>query len=110
MYQKKHKNEERCYNIRDALNHGISAYNEETKAYKDQDIKTNEEFERMSEIRKTYDDAYEKFTTGDFEKAKEIFESNAENDQPSAKFVEKCQKMISNPPENWDGILRATEK
>lgn len=47
-YQKKHKNEERCYNIRDALNHGISAYNEETKAYKDQDIKTNEEFERMS--------------------------------------------------------------
>ena len=71
---------------------------------------TKEEFERMSEIRKTYDDAYEKFTTGDFEKAKEIFESNAENDQPSAKFVEKCQKMISNPPENWDGILRATEK
>ncbi len=71
---------------------------------------SKEEFEKMSEIRKTYDDAYAKFTAGDFEKAKEIFESNAENDPPSAKFVEKCQIMISNPPENWDGILRATEK
>ncbi len=69
-----------------------------------------EEFDKMAEIRKTYDDAYAKFTAGDFEKAKEIFESNAENDPPSAKFVEKCQKIISNPPENWDGILRATEK
>lgn len=69
-----------------------------------------EEFEEMSEVRKIYDDAYAKFTAGDFEKAKEIFESNAKKDPPSAKFVEKCQNMISNPPENWDGILRATEK
>ena len=71
---------------------------------------SKEEFDKMAEIRKTYDDAYAKFTAGDFEKAKVIFESNAKIDPPSAKFVEKCQKMISNPPENWDGILRATEK
>lgn len=71
---------------------------------------SKEEFDKMAEIRKTYDDAYAEFEKGDFEKAMGIFESNAESDPPSAKFVEKCQKIISNPPENWDGILRATEK
>lgn len=69
-----------------------------------------EDFDAISEIRKTYDEAYENYVKGDFEKAKELFQLNADKDPPSAKYVEKCQKMIDNPPENWDGILRATEK
>ncbi len=71
---------------------------------------TEQEFAEMFKIGKNYDDAYAKFTAGDFIEAKKIFESNSQNDPPSRKFVEKCQNMISNPPENWDGILRATEK
>lgn len=69
-----------------------------------------EDFDAILEIRKTYDEAYENYVKGDFEKAKELFQLNADKDSPSAKYVEKCQKMIDNPPENWDGILRATEK
>lgn len=79
---------------------GVKVYNPMTK----------EEFGSISKIRKTYDEAYENFVKGDFEKAKLIFQSVADKDPPSAKYVEKCQKMLENPPENWDGILRATEK
>ena len=71
---------------------------------------TSEEFDSTAETRKIYDEAYNLFVKGDFSEAKAKFASNAENDAPSAKFVEKCEKLIQNPPENWDGILRATEK
>ena len=71
---------------------------------------TNEEFDSTAESRKIYDEAYDLFVKGDFEKAKEIFASNAENDAPSEKFVSKCENLIKNPPESWDGVLRATEK
>ncbi|MBQ9207356.1 MAG: adenylate/guanylate cyclase domain-containing protein [Treponema sp.] len=67
------------------------------------------EYENTAEKRQIYDEAYDLFVKGDFAKAKEKFASN-EKDAPSAKFVEKCEKLIQNPPENWDGILRATEK
>ena len=46
----------------------------------------------------------------DVKTAKETFAATAEKDAPSAKFVDKCQHMMENPPEHWDGILRATEK
>ena len=71
---------------------------------------TNEEFEESAEIRKIYDEAYDLFVKGKFSEAREKFAGNAENDAPSAKFAEKCENLIKNPPENWDGILRATEK
>lgn len=71
---------------------------------------TNEEFSESAEKRKIYDEAYVLFVKGDFAGAKGKFSLNAEKDAPSAKFVEKCEKLIQNPPENWDGILRATEK
>lgn len=47
-YQKKYEMEKRCYGIRNALNQGIDNYNKETNAYKNQDIRKNEEFDRMS--------------------------------------------------------------
>ena len=70
----------------------------------------NEEFESSTEVRAAYDEAYALFERGNFSAAREKFAQNSENDAPSAKFVEKCEKLIKNPPENWDGILRATEK
>ncbi|MBO6218070.1 MAG: adenylate/guanylate cyclase domain-containing protein [Treponema sp.] len=71
---------------------------------------TNEEFDESTESRKVYDEAYSLFVKGDFAGAKAKFSSNSENDAPSVKFIDKCEKLIQNPPENWDGILRATEK
>lgn len=70
----------------------------------------NEEFESSTEVRAAYDEAYALFERGNFSAAREKFAQNSENDAPSAKFAEKCEKLIKNPPENWDGILRATEK
>ncbi|MBQ4378950.1 MAG: adenylate/guanylate cyclase domain-containing protein [Treponema sp.] len=67
------------------------------------------DFEEIAPERKIYDEAYGLFEKGDFIAAKEKFVSNSD-DAPSQKFIEKCEKLIQNPPENWDGILRATEK
>lgn len=70
----------------------------------------NDDFKASSALREIYNQAYSLFQQGDFEEAKEIFEQIADKDPPAKKFIEKCEKMIQNPPENWDGIIRATEK
>ena len=49
------------------------------------------------------------FEKGDFEEARKVFEANSQ-DAPSKKYVDKCTALINNPPENWDGVIRATEK
>ena len=71
---------------------------------------SKDKFEETASVRSIYDQAYSLFVEGSFAKAKEIFSSNGAFDPPSEKFVSKCDKLIQNPPENWDGILRATEK
>lgn len=50
------------------------------------------------------------FSKGNFKKAKSIFEKKAATDMAAAKYVEKCEMYIQNPPQNWDGVIRATEK
>ena len=71
---------------------------------------TTEKFNATREIRAVYAEAYNLFVRGDFAAAKVKFAECARIDAPSAKFVEKCESLIQNPPESWDGILRATEK
>ena len=47
---------------------------------------------------------------GDFAGAIEVFEKTRDKDPAADKYIEKCRALIKNPPEKWDGILRATEK
>ena len=54
--------------------------------------------------------AYELFEKGDFVEAQKLFESIADRDPVSAKYVDKCAMLIKNPPENWQGFIQATEK
>ena len=70
----------------------------------------NEDFEAGEQIFSVYDSAYSLFRHGNFEEAKKLFSLISDKDAPAKKFVKKCEKMIQNPPEIWDGILRATEK
>ncbi len=54
--------------------------------------------------------AYPLFTAGKFQEAKEAFLLGADQDPVCKKYMEKCDKFLSNPPENWQGFLQATEK
>lgn len=54
--------------------------------------------------------AYKLFVQGQFEKAKAMFASIRDKDPAAGKYIEKCDMLMKNPPANWDGILRATEK
>lgn len=69
----------------------------------------NEEFLKTEQKRSEFNKGLELFTAGKFEEAKKVFES-VKDDGPSLKYIEKCENLIKNPPENWDGVIRATEK
>ena len=62
-----------------------------------------------------FDQAREHFYNGDFEKARMLFASIAEEDKPAAAYEKKCKKLISqlsedSTLENWKGIWVASSK
>ncbi len=71
---------------------------------------TEEEKNSLTDFSGTFEQAYQLFEKGDFQAAKELFQSIAQKDPVSQKYVEKCDRLIKNPPENWQGFIQATEK
>ncbi len=71
---------------------------------------TTEKFEANKELYSKFEDAKILYERGSFEQAKEAFKAIADKDPAANKYIAKCQVLIDNPPENWDGIIRATEK
>ncbi len=70
----------------------------------------NEEFDKRKDDFVNYGVGYDLFVKGDFSGAIEVFEKTKSRDPAAEKYIEKCRALIKNPPEKWDGILRATEK
>ena len=50
------------------------------------------------------------FRKGDFAGCMQLFAEISKNDPAAVKYMEKCRNYIAQPPENWDGVIRATEK
>lgn len=71
---------------------------------------TNAEYDRRKDDFVNYGVGYDLFVKGNFEEAIKAFEKTRAKDPAADKFIEKCRALIKNPPEKWDGILRATEK
>ena len=69
-----------------------------------------QEFEARKLDFESFKLALEQFTLGNFKKAKSLFGKTASSDPAAAKYVEKCEQLILNPPETWNGVFRATEK
>lgn len=69
-----------------------------------------EEYESRKDELQVFNNALSIFTNGDFSKAKTEFESIASVDPAAAKYIDKCTNLIENPPESWNGVIRATEK
>lgn len=70
----------------------------------------NAEFDRRKDDFVNFGVGYDLFVKGDFAGAIEVFEKTRDKDPAADKYIEKCRALIKNPPEKWDGILRATEK
>lgn len=72
-----------------------------------------EEFEANSVEHAAYVAAHEFYTEGSFTAAKESF-SKLNQSFPDKKlyslYLERCEAMIANPPEEWDGVWTLTSK
>lgn len=59
---------------------------------------------------KSFEEALSLYTNGNFLLAKEKFEEIKGFDSSAEKYILLCENYILNPPKDWDGIYRATEK
>jgi adenylate cyclase len=50
------------------------------------------------------------FYAGDLQRAMETFQSIGETDAPARAYVGKCQALLKNPQENWEGVWVMDQK
>lgn len=67
-------------------------------------------YAERSAVFKVFAEALEFFYQGRFAESLELFDSISEEDPPSRHYAVKCRGFIASPPDNWDGVWRATEK
>lgn len=71
---------------------------------------TEAEYKENEQTFSAFENPYALFKQGAFAQAKDMFSDLATRDSVSEKYVAKCQHYIDNPPDNWQGFLKATEK
>ncbi|MEM7391867.1 MAG: adenylate/guanylate cyclase domain-containing protein, partial [Verrucomicrobiota bacterium] len=57
-----------------------------------------------------FDHALQAFYAGRFEEALKAFEELAERDPAAASYIPRCQKLMDEPADDWNGVLSITEK
>jgi adenylate cyclase len=63
-----------------------------------------------AEVHLRFADGFGAYREGDFAGALDRFRLSAEIDPPSRVFAERCEALLREPPRDWDGVWRATEK
>jgi adenylate cyclase len=71
---------------------------------------TSEEYVRRQPEFSVFKQGMEMFVKGDFDGCSRLLATIAKIDPAAVKYIEKCVAYSANPPENWDGVIRATEK
>ncbi len=69
-----------------------------------------ETFQQKKELIELFDRGRELFYAGDFSAAKATFESIKDKDPPASYYAEKCGELLADPPEDWQGVWKATSK
>ena len=59
---------------------------------------------------KTFAEALQKFYSGDFKDALELFKIIKDEDPAARAYAEKCLTLINEPPEHWHGVWVMSEK
>jgi len=71
---------------------------------------TKEIFESKQAALATFAKGRTLFYQGDFKEALTVFTANSVDDSPSKFYAAKCDFLLKNPPTEWDGVWKATEK
>jgi adenylate cyclase len=69
-----------------------------------------EAYESRKEIYTAFVQGLVFFYEGRFDRAHEIFSTYAHEDPPAKAYAAKCRELIKNPPSQWDGVWRMTQK
>jgi adenylate cyclase len=83
-----------------------------TRIYELIAYRENVDYDQYQWIEK-YQEALEIYRRGNWKKAFTLFESLAREehaDPASLVMAERCEYLIANPPDNWDGILKLEVK
>ena len=68
------------------------------------------EYERRSNLLETYNQALGLFYQGEFAEARELFARVADADPVAASYLPRCDALMREPPESWNGVWILTEK
>ncbi len=77
------------------------------------DYHTNKTFPNMIDVVGNFKDGMEQYKIGKFQEALKYFTQAWElntNDNCTNLYIQRCQKLIKNPPTNWNGIWVMKEK
>lgn len=70
-----------------------------------------EQFEEKRDVISVFEKGLSEFYKGDFRKAEEFFSMVSEKDPPSAKYKERCEKLMSLPNDKeWKGVWVSDRK
>ena len=91
----------------------VKGKTEPVGVYEVLDFYDSEEFPEVMEVLGHFKSGVESYRSGDWKKAvgafQEAYRINP-NDKLSQIYVERCEHLIANPPENWDGVWVMTSK
>ena len=66
--------------------------------------------EQKQKMMAKFSEALALFYQGDFARAKTSFSDVAGDDPVTRSYVAKCEDLIANPPQNWQGVWVITTK
>ncbi|MEM9302443.1 MAG: GAF domain-containing protein [Pseudomonadota bacterium] len=77
------------------------------------DHHTDETFPGLGQLLNDFRDGHQHYVAGRFPEALDAFRdlvARYPQDRPSELYVERCEHLIANPPEDWDGTWRLMSK
>lgn len=77
------------------------------------DFHTAESFPHIAQVVQTFNDAVELYHAMEWDKATTLFQKVLQlraDDKVSKVYIERCQTLKDNPPQDWDGVWHMTTK
>jgi len=107
------KNLKGTYRIRDIDDIVVKGKTEPVRVFEVLDFHTPESFTNLMDVVGYFQEGRQYYREGSWDRAiKQFNEALSANpkDRLSEKYIERCEELKANPPENWDGILVMTSK
>jgi len=101
------------YRTRDIDEVIVKGKSEPVRVYEVLDFYSDEDFPNLMEVVGHFKEGRKLFAAGDWNKAIDSFKNALaanENDRLSSIYIERCELLKANPPENWDGVWKLDSK